>query len=112
MEPVASDKTCSASNIANCSDRRSVDYKMHQFQTIVEAITSAVFIFQADKLCYVNPAAQLISGYSEEELLSMPFWAILHEDFQDLVKQRGHFRQDGDNVPTRYEVVPKNGTDG
>jgi len=74
------------------------------FQTIVEAIPSAVFIFQGDKMRYVNASALSITDYSKEELLAMPFWAIIHEEFQDMVKQRGRCRQSCDNVPASYEV--------
>ncbi len=59
------------------------------FRTIVESIASAVFVFQGEKMCYVNASALSISGYSKEELLAMPFWAIIHENFQDIVRQRG-----------------------
>ncbi|MDQ6969652.1 MAG: PAS domain S-box protein [Mariprofundus sp.] len=81
------------------------------FQTIVENISSAVFIFQGEVMRYVNAAALSISGYSRDELLAMPFWAIIHADFQDMVKQRGRSRQAGDGIPASYElkIVRKDG---
>jgi len=82
-----------------------------QFQNIVENISSAVFIFQGELMRYVNAAALSISGYSKDELLAMPFWAIIHADFQALVKQRGRSRQAGDDIPASYElkIVRKDG---
>jgi len=82
-----------------------------QFQNIVENISSAVFIFQGEVMRYVNAAALSISGYSKDELLAMPFWAIIHEDFQTLVKQRGRSRQAGDDISASYElkIVRKDG---
>ncbi|MDQ6987433.1 MAG: PAS domain S-box protein, partial [Mariprofundaceae bacterium] len=74
------------------------------FQSIVESIASAVFVFQGEKMCYVNASAQSISGYSQAELLSKPFWAVIHEDFRELVKQSGLSRQSGDDIPASYEV--------
>ncbi len=81
------------------------------FQTIVENISSAVFIFQGEVMRYVNAAALCISGYSKDELLAMPFWAIIHADFQALVKQCGRSRQVGDSIPASYElkIVRKDG---
>ncbi len=74
------------------------------FQSVVESIASGVFVFQGEKVRYVNAAAQAISGYSEDELLAMPFWAIVHEDSRELVKQRGLSRQAGEAVPENYEI--------
>jgi len=74
------------------------------FRTIVESSASAVFIFQGEQMRYVNASALSITAYSKEELLAMPFRAIIHKDFQDMVKQRGRARQRDDDVPVGYDV--------
>ena len=62
-------------------------------------------------MCYVNPAAEKITGYGQKEILGMPFWNVIHPEFRDLVKKRGLARQQGKPVPKRYEVklLHKNG---
>ncbi len=82
-----------------------------QFRTLADTVAAATFIFQETKMCYVNPAAEAVTGYTQDELLAMDFWDIIHSDFQDLVKERGLARQQGGDVPARYEVkiVTKSG---
>jgi len=98
-----SDKTVSGKALTLDDDRL--------FRTIVESVPSAVFVFQSDKMCYVNASTLSLTGYSEQELLRMTFWEIIHEDFQDLVRQRGRDRQVGAGVPDHYEakIIHKGG---
>lgn len=72
---------------------------------------AAAFVFQGDSLCYVNPAAAAMTGYSADELLAMEFWRVIHPEHRDLVRQRGLARQRGESVPWSYEVKiqPKSG---
>ncbi|MGH7496432.1 MAG: PAS domain S-box protein [bacterium] len=82
-----------------------------KFRTLAEMATAGIFIYQGEKMCYVNPAAMKISGYSQEELLRMQFWEIIHPELRPLVRERGLARQRREAVPQRYEVkiVTKNG---
>ena len=59
------------------------------FRTIAEAIACAIFISQDKRLRYVNHAAETITGYTREELLSMDFWDLVHPDCRELVLNRG-----------------------
>ena len=68
------------------------------FRTIAEAIACAIFISQGEQLNYVNHAAETITGYAREELLSMDFWDLVHPDCRELVLNRGVARQ-GDAQP-------------
>jgi len=82
-----------------------------KFRALTESSPMAVFIFQDNKLVYVNPATIVLSGYSYKELLKIGFNEFIHEDFQAIVMERGCLRQQGVDVPSRYEfkVVTKNG---
>ncbi|MCB0191128.1 MAG: PAS domain S-box protein [Anaerolineae bacterium] len=84
-----------------------------KFRTLAETMTAAVFIFQGDKTCYVNRQAELVTGYTQSELLSMNFWDIIHPDYRQLVKDRGRARQEGDAIVSRYElkIITKDGTE-
>ena len=75
-----------------------------KFRVLAETSPSAIFLYQGNKHVYVNPAAIHLSGYSEEECLEMSFWEWVHEDFQNLVKERALARQRGEQVPANYEV--------
>ncbi len=56
------------------------------FRALTESTVSAIFIRQDERICYVNPAAEAISGYSRAELLQMSFWDIVHPDFREVVR--------------------------
>jgi len=82
-----------------------------KFRVLTETAASGIFILQGEKFVYVNPASEAITGYSREELLAMDFENLVHPDFQEMVKQRAQARQQGQPVPSRYElkIVTKNG---
>ncbi|HTP67044.1 MAG TPA: PAS domain S-box protein [Geobacteraceae bacterium] len=81
------------------------------FRVLAETSTTGIFLYQGEKIIYVNPAMVSILGYSEEEFLGMKFWDWVHEDFREEVKRRGLARQRGENVSPRYECrhTSKNG---
>jgi len=78
------------------------------FRTLAEAIACAVFISQAERLHYVNHAAETITGYLREELLSMNFWDLVHPDCRELVSNRGSARL-GDAEQYAVKILTKNG---
>jgi PAS domain S-box-containing protein len=90
------------------SDRKQAEEALQQsearFRVVAETAACAFLLYQGSRLRYVNPAAQTITGYSREELLSMNFWDLAHPEFRELTQQRGLERQHGKAVPTRYEV--------
>ncbi len=75
-----------------------------RFRALAETTTGAIFIWQDSRYCYVNPAMQSLSGFSEEELLNKEYWEIAHPDSRDWLKNIGQSRMDGADVPTRYEL--------
>ncbi|BAI62856.1 putative histidine kinase [Methanocella paludicola SANAE] len=75
-----------------------------KFRVLAETTSSAIFIYQKGRFRYVNPATCRITGYSEEELLTMNFWDWVHPDYQELVKRNGRARRHGQLSPPRYEI--------
>ncbi len=73
------------------------------FRNLTQSTASAVFVYQDDKFVFVNKSTEILSGYTEKELLGMKFWDIVHPDSIELVKQRGKDRQKGKKVESRYE---------
>jgi PAS domain S-box-containing protein len=75
-----------------------------KFRVLSEMSPAAIFLYQGDKLVYVNQAAQDFTGYGRDALLNKNFWDMIHPAFQNMVKGYGMARQAGDNVPTQYEI--------
>jgi PAS domain S-box-containing protein len=101
--------------IEDISDRKRAEEALREseskFRTLAQTNAAAIFIIQGNNFQYVNPALEAITGYSEEELLTMNFWDVIHPEFQELVKERGIARQRGEKVPSRYEfkIITKSG---
>ena len=75
-----------------------------KFRSLAESAPAAIIIVVGEDLLYVNPAFESISGFTEEEALTMKFWELVHPNMQNLVKERGMARQRGEAVPNRYEI--------
>jgi PAS domain S-box-containing protein len=82
-----------------------------KFRALAESAPAAIIILAGEDFIYVNPAFESISGFTEEEALSMQFWELVHPDMQALIKERGLARQRGEAVPAHYELkaVTKDG---
>ncbi len=74
------------------------------FRELSELSKTAIFMFDRHKFKYANPATSIITGYSNFELLNMPFWAVVHPDMQEIIKSRGVKRIDGSDTPNKYQI--------
>ena len=90
-------------NEQRCQER-SLEISESKFRALAEAIPAAVFIEQGTRSCYVNHAAECITGYSREELLAMNFWQLLLPHSRDDVLQRAIARFNGDDSSCSYEI--------
>ena len=83
-----------------------------RFRILTESSPTAILLYQNNKWVYANSAATRITGYSNQELLSMNFWDIVHPDYKQLVQERGQRRQRAEAVTNRYEfkIISKDGT--
>ncbi|MEE9910635.1 MAG: PAS domain S-box protein [Deltaproteobacteria bacterium] len=82
-----------------------------KFRVLVDSTPTAVALYQEDRWIYVNKAAEIICGYTQEELQSMNFWDIVHPDFRQIIREEGKKRQRGETVKNRYEfkITTKDG---
>lgn len=82
-----------------------------KFRTVAETTASAMFIHQGALCLYVNPAAEVMTGYTRDELLAMSFWDIVHPDYKAAVRERGLLRTQQALDPARYEfkILTKQG---
>jgi diguanylate cyclase (GGDEF)-like protein/PAS domain S-box-containing protein len=74
------------------------------FRILAESTATAVFVYQADRVVYVNPACSELTGYTTAELLAMPPWGIVAPEFEALLRERINARMRGEAVPSRYEL--------
>ena len=65
------------------------------FRALFETMASAIFICRGKFLSYVNRAAEVITGYTREELVSMDFCDLVHPDSKDLITN---------GAASRYEI--------
>src|ERR1700722_11782912 len=75
-----------------------------KFRALADAIPSAIFIEERDKLVYVNRAAEEISGYTREELMALSFWHLVHMDSKDAVTEHQAKRDNSEQSPYRIEI--------
>jgi PAS domain S-box-containing protein len=85
-----------------------------KFRTLADTTAVVILVYQGEKFVYGNRSAEMITGYSRDELLDLKFWEIIHPDDREMMQERGMARQEGETVPSRYEVRyrTKDGRDG
>jgi len=83
---------------------RSLEISESKFRALAEAIPAAVFIEQGTRSRYVNHAAECITGYTREELLTMNFWQLLLPHSRDDMLQRAIAQFNGDYSACSYEI--------
>jgi PAS domain S-box-containing protein len=74
------------------------------FRVLTETSPAAICLVQGEHHVYVNTAMTRLTSYTEREFLEMSFWEWVHDDFKELVRERGVARQRGEPVPDRYEL--------
>lgn len=97
------------------SERYSQDQILREseekFRLLAESSPIAIMIYQGEKWVYCNKGAQIITGYEPEEILKWNFWHFVHPDDKEIIIQRGKARQEGRDVPSRYQfrIIAKSG---
>ncbi len=80
------------------------------FRALAEAIATAIFVIQGKQLRFVNHAAEVMTGYGREELLSMNFWDLVHADTRQPVIKRGpeHGEEMGPGSRDEVRILTRN----
>lgn len=91
--------------------KRNILESEEKFRNLANSTPMAILLYQNDKWVYANPAATTMSGYSEEEILSMNFWDVVHPDDRPKVIEMGKKRQAGFAEEKQYEfrIIRKDG---
>ncbi len=90
---------------------RSLKESEAKFRTLAETTTAGIFIHRGGKFLYANTAGEQVTGYRQDEFLSMDFWNIIHPEYREMVRERGQERLVGVKVAPEYEfkINTKNG---
>jgi PAS domain S-box-containing protein len=82
-----------------------------KYRSVVEAANEAIVVAQDGLLKFANLKAVEITGYSEEELLTMPFPELIHPDDRSMVIDRHMRRLKGEDLDSVYtfRIVDKRG---
>jgi PAS domain S-box-containing protein len=108
-------KRYAISFVKDITDRKLAEEALREseekFRVLSETSPAAIALYQGEDVIYINPTAAGLIGYSVEELSRISFWGCVHEDFREMVRERGIARMRGDAVPNQYECkfVTKDG---
>jgi PAS domain S-box-containing protein len=79
-------------------------------QSISHSSPLGIYIVRDDKLVYTNPQFQMITGYSEKELLGRELLDIVAAEDADVVKSSMVFTlQEANPYPCEYRILKKTG---
>jgi PAS domain S-box-containing protein len=82
---------------------REIRRSEEKFRTVAEMTSSAILIYQEDRLVFVNSGAAALTGYSEDELLAMHLRQLIHPDHWEFVRKRELDSRGDTSLPQRYE---------
>lgn len=82
------------------------------FSTLVEHALVGVYLFQANRIIYVNPTFESIVGRTAEEIYSSDIFEIIHPDDREMVRAKARQRLEGILGPEPYKFRILNPQEG
>lgn len=81
------------------------------FRILAESTSTAIFVYRSDRILYVNPACEELTGYTLAELLAIPPWDLARPEDRPMLRERALARLRGEAMPERFEtrIVTKDG---
>lgn len=82
-----------------------------KFRSLAQTVPAAIFIHRDGRVLYANPIAEVLTGYTQEELLFRDFPGLAHPAFRDRPVDRGLNRLAADTLPSQdeFKIVRKDG---
>jgi PAS domain S-box-containing protein len=93
------------------SERRRAEQALREseerFRRLAEGSIDGILLIEGSELRFANTALVQMLGYeSDEEVLGRPFTDFVSEDHRELMEERRRARDEGRDVPDRYELRP------
>lgn len=76
-----------------------------KYRNLVEHAHDAICIIQDNHFKFANQRFLELSGYTWEELSHLDFTEVIAPEHREMVADRYHKRQKGENVPPNYEFI-------
>lgn len=93
--------------VENITERKMIEDALREseakFRMLAENANVCIGIVQGTKFVYANPYIQKLSGYTEEELLTLDIGTFIAPAFREILLDRAKMRQLGIPVPVHYE---------
>ncbi|HSO73532.1 MAG TPA: PAS domain S-box protein, partial [Blastocatellia bacterium] len=90
------------------SERKQAEQTLREsealFRSLAESVSAAIHIYRDGRYVYLNRAAELVSGYTRDELMGMEVWDIVHPDFREQMKALAALRLEDQRVSSRSEI--------
>jgi len=92
--------------LVDISERKQVEKKLidseQRYRLLVETTNEGILVAQGSHLKFVNQTLTQITGFTKEELLSIPFIEFVHEDDRPLIRSNFLKRIKGEPIDNRY----------
>jgi len=92
----------------NITERKRADDALRaskeKYSTLVENSLTGIYIDQDGKIQFANRRFSEIYGYSEDEVLGMETWRLVHPEDRDLTDEIRAKRTKGEQAPSIYEA--------
>jgi len=101
--------------IRNITERKLAEENLRQseekYRLLIDNIHDGVFIIQDAKMQFANKAFTGMTGYTIEEIIGMDFRELVAPEDQEMVADRYHRRQAGEDIPQEYQfnILHKDG---
>lgn len=90
------------------TERRLAEAKLNEselrYRLLIETANDAIVVAQGNSLKFVNQKALELTGYSREELISLPFMEFIYDDDKILMRNNFQKQLDGEAVEQRYQI--------
>ena len=75
-----------------------------EYRWVLEHANEGIMVVQDAKFVFVNPKAEMITGYTKDELIGMPFVELIHKDEREMVVNRYLRRIKGEITLSNYTI--------
>jgi len=106
---------CLIAIVKDVTERKQADQALREseekYRTLVANANDAIFIAQDEQIKFPNPTTLALTGYSQEELATLPFLHLIHPEDRKMVFDRYSKRLKNEEVSTPYSfrIINKEG---